>query len=322
MFTRISAFFISVLIALTSAFSFIPRQLWFGGKTYAAADGEAILLNAALISDTHSDSSFVHERTKIMRRVFCGISQADDMPDVLVMAGDISNASDPKEYRMLEWSMQNFNKIGTVLPAAGNHDVRARDTYGEALGYFCDFLRFCGIESDTTYYATEMKGFPFIILGSDDMLSLEAEISDSQLAWFEAQLAQSMESQKPLFIVCHQPLYGSNNVTYHPEAEKNYGLGAQSGKIEAILKKYVPDYDYPVFFINGHLHRDYDEYTVDGNFCQNLYCITLPSASKTGEGGLGMAMEIYPDKILLRGRNYITAEWINQYEIPLTTPIS
>lgn len=322
MFSRISAFFISVLIALTSAFSFIPRQIWFGSEKYEAADSESMILNAALISDTHSDSSFFHDRSKIMRRVFCGVSQTDDIPDVLVMAGDISNASDPKEYRMLEWSMENFNKIGTVLPAAGNHDVRARDTYAEACGYFCDFARFCGIETDKTYYSADVNGFKFIILGSEDKLSLEADISDAQLQWLEAQLIEGMKTNKPVFIVCHQPLYDSNNVRFDPDAEKNYGVGSQSGRIEEILEKYVPDYGYPVFFINGHLHHDFNDYTVDGDFCKNLYCITLPSASKTGEGGLGMALEVYPDKILLRGRNYITAEWINEYSIPLNTPIS
>ncbi len=313
-FTKVAAFIMSILMSFTSAFSFIPASIWFGKETYTVADSENILFDVALISDTHSDSSYFHERSKMMRKVFCGISQTDRVPDALVISGDVSNASDPKEYSMLQWSMNTFNKVENVLPSAGNHDVRARDTYEEALGYFTDFASFCGIETETVYYSAEVKGYNFIILGSDDKLSLEASISDRQLEWLESELVKAMESKKPVFIVCHQPLYNSNNVVYNPEAEKNYGVGEQSAQIEAILKKYVPTYECPVFFVNGHLHHDFDDYTVDGNLCPNLYCITLPSITKTADGGLGMAVEVYPDKVLLRARNYASMEWIEDYQ--------
>lgn len=46
---------------------------------------------------------------------------------------------------------------------------------------------------------------------------------------------------------------------------------------------------------------------------RKLYCINIPSAVKTGDGGLGMALEVYPGKIILRDRNYITAEWLDKY---------
>lgn len=306
------------IIALLSVFSFIPESIWFGNEKYSVSDGESILLNVALISDTHSSSELFNERSALLRKLLCGISHTENIPDVLAVAGDISNASDPKEYRMLEWSMGIFNKIQTIIPAAGNHDVRACDTFDEAKGYFCDFARFCGIETDKTYYSTTVNGFTFIVLGSEDMLSLEAEISDKQLEWFENELLNAMKSDKPVFIVCHQPLYNSNNCFYHPEAEKNYGVGAQSEKLEAIFKKYVPDYGKPVLFINGHLHRSYSEYSVDKAFCKNLICVNLPSATKTEDGGLGMAMEVYSDKILLKARNYITEEWLEEYSIEIS----
>ncbi len=102
-------------------------------------------------------------------------------------------------------------------------------------------------------------------------------------------------------------------MVYDPSAEKNYGVGEQSAKIEEIIKKYAPGCDYPVFFINGHLHHNFNEYTVDGNLCENLWCVTLPSVTKTAEGGLGMALEVYPDKVLLREINYSTLEFSKDY---------
>lgn len=312
-FSKITAFIMSVLMSFTSFFSFLPTYFWFGDKTYTIEDSESILLDVALISDVHSSSEYFHERSRMMRKVLCGISQADHIPDAIVISGDVSNASDPKEFGMLQWSMNTYNKVENVIPSAGNHDVRACDTYEEALGYFTDFVSFCGIETEKAYYSVQVKGYSFIVLGSEDKLTLESEISDEQLTWFDNELSKATESNKPVFIVCHQPLYNSNNVVYNPDAEKNYGIGTASSHIEEILRKYVPTYDCPVFFINGHLHHNFDEYTFDKNFCDNLYCITLPSITKTADGGLGMSLEVYPDKVLVKARNYFTMELLEDY---------
>ncbi len=312
--TRLTSFFMVILYALTSAFSFIPRSIWYGDKTYSVTDRERILLDAAFISDTHSSSEYFNERSRLLRKALCGISQTDYLPDTLVIAGDISNASDPKEYSMLRWSMETFNKVKSVLPAAGNHDVRAAGTFEEAAGYFCDFAKLCGIETDKTYYSTYINDYKFIILGSEDMLSLEAHISDTQLQWFDSQMAEAVTTNKPVFVVCHQPLYNSNNTTFNPNSEKNWGIGAQNEQITGIFRKYVPSYDYPVFFITGHLHRSYNEYSFDTDYCENLYCVNIPSVTKTESGGLGLTVEVYSDEVLLRARNYITMEWLESYQ--------
>lgn len=304
----------AILYALTGAFSFIPRSIWYGKDEYTVEDSEQILLDVAFISDTHSNSAYFHDRSKLLRKAVCGVSQTDRIPDAMVIAGDVSNASDPKEYSMLEWTMRTFNKVETVLPAAGNHDVRACDTYEEAAGYFCDFAKFCGVETDTTYYSASVNGYSFIILGSEDMLSIEAYISDTQLEWLDAQMAEAVKTEKPVFVVCHQPLYNTNNTYYNPEAEKNWGIGDQTEQVTEILKKYAADYDYPVFYISGHLHHSYDEYSVDTGLCDNLYCVNIPSVTKTEDGGLGLAVEVYSDRVLLRARNYISMEWLEDYK--------
>ena len=315
--TKIITFFLTVLYTLSAAFSVLPAKAWFCGRKYPVEDAESILLDAALIADTHSDSGFFHDRSKILRKVVCGISQAERIPDALVIAGDISNATDKDEYAMLTWCMKTFNKVPRVIPAAGNHDTRASDTYAEAETYFRDFAASVGMETEKVYYSTEVNGYTFIVLGSEGQLRLEAVLSDEQLAWFESVLAEAVKGGKPVFIINHQPLYNSNNVFFDPLAEKNHGIGEQSAAVEAILRKYVPDAPCPVFFISGHLHYEYSENSFDDSFCENLYCVNIPSVSKNGDGGQGMALEVYPGKVLLRGINYITQEWIEgcEYEV-------
>ncbi len=312
--TKIISLLFSLLFSFTSFFSFLPRSVWYGEETYTVDDSESIVFHAALTADVHSQSAFFDERSKAIRKIICGVSQTDSLPDVLVIAGDISNATDEKEYRMLKWSLSAFNQIPRILPAAGNHDVRAGASYEDARSKFCRFACFCGIETDKVYYSTSVKGYPFIVLGSESPLSIEAELSDEQLAWFEAQLVQALKTEKPVFIISHQAMYHSHGLTYKPEAEKNWGLGKQSEKVEAILRKYVPAYPYPVFFISGHLHYAFNENTVDDTFCRNLHCISLPSVSKTNSGGLGMSLEVYPDRLLLKERNFLTMEDYASYE--------
>lgn len=319
--SKITSFIFAILFSVTSIFACIPRSIWYGNDKYSVEDSENIIFNAALIADIHSQSQYFDSRSKDIRKIMCGISQTNSVPDALIIAGDISNASDAKEYRMLEWSMDTFNKIPNIIPATGNHDVRARDSYEEAIGNFFDFASFCGVKTSKAYYSTQIKGYPFIVLGSESQVSIEADISDEQVEWFENQLVEAQKTSKPIFIVSHQAMYNSHNLIYNPEAEKNWGLGDKSDEIEAIIRKYVPSYSCPVFFISGHLHYTFDEYTVDTRFCENLCCISLPSVTKTDDGGLGMSLEVYPDKIILKSRNFLTMEnFLNyQYCIPVNS---
>jgi len=313
-FSRITSLFFAILFSITSVFSFVPRTIWYGKETYSVEDSENILLDVALIADTHSRSKYYNDFNKTIRKTLCGISQTDNIPDALVIAGDISNAASEEEYRMIEWSFDTFNKVPNIIPATGNHDIRGRDTYEESVANFIDFAEFCGIETEKPYYSTTVNGYKFIVIGSEEQLRLEAVVSDEQLTWFEEQMMDAVTTNKPFFIISHQPMYNSHEVYYVEGAEKNHGLGAQSDKIESIIRKYVPDYQYPVFFVTGHLHYSFDENTVDSEFIKNLYSISLPSSTKTEDGGLGMAVEVYSDRILLRARNYITMEWLEDYQ--------
>lgn len=314
MISKITSVIMLVFYTLSSVFSVIPQTIWYGFDKYTVTDSESIVFNVALISDTHSDSKYFNERSKTLRKVMCGISRTDSLPDAMVIAGDISNATDAGEYKRLERTMRTFNRIENVIPSTGNHDVRASDTYQQAEERFSDFAQFCGIQTEKTYYSATVKGYRFIVLSSESQLDIEADISDEQLKWFEQQIIEAEKTNKPFFIVCHQAMYNSNNVLYHPEAEKNWGIGNKSDEIEAIIRKYVPSYQCPVFFISGHVHRSFNEYSFDSNFCENLYCISLPSVTKTDGGGLGMALEVYPDCILVKARNYITMEWLEDFQ--------
>ena len=313
-FTKFASFFMTMIYSVSAFFSVIPATIWYGDKKYTVADPQSIVLEASFIGDTHAKASYFEEYTEILRKSFCGISRTDTLPDAVIITGDVTNAASEKEYKSLKYTLKSFNKVETVIPATGNHDIRGRDTFEESAQNFYNFADFCGIKTDKTYFTTSVKGFSFIIIGSEKQRRLDAVISDEQLSWFDAQMAQAVKTQKPIFIVCHQPLYNSNETYFDPEAEKNHGVGDQSEQIADILRKYVPSYQYPVFFISGHLHRSFDERAFDFTFMDNLYCVNIPSITKTENGGDGLSVEVYPDKVLLRARNYIKMEWLPDYQ--------
>ena len=73
-----------------------------------------------------------------------------------------------------------------------------------------------------------------------------------------------------------------------------------------------------MLLISGHLHAEFSEKTVEklGN---NFYSLNLPSVQITHEGGEGIVMEAYDDKIVLRSRNFITNKELEEvkYKIEL-----
>lgn len=107
--SKIVSFLLAILCTVSPLFSGIAEKEWFGEEKYTVEDAENILLDIAVISDTHSSSEFLSEQTELLRRVICGISHTARIPDALVIAGDISNATDKKEYGRLAKTMEVYS---------------------------------------------------------------------------------------------------------------------------------------------------------------------------------------------------------------------
>ena len=63
LFSRITSFIVLIFYTFTSAFSGVAGTFWYGREKYSVADSSSILLDVALISDTHSDSAYYHDRS-------------------------------------------------------------------------------------------------------------------------------------------------------------------------------------------------------------------------------------------------------------------
>ena len=146
------------------------------------------------------------------------------------------------------------------------------------------------------YYSYEVNGYKFIVLGSTGAAFEEAEISEEELAWLNSELAAANGLPKT---------WGSGN-------NKTAGsIGKQSDAIKEILGQYKN-----VFFITGHLHTGFGQYTYEE--IGTIHGVNLPSIGIDGADGLeipaGIMLEIYEDEVVFRARDFASGKYLPEYD--------
>ena len=65
-----------------------------------------------------------------------------------------------------------------------------------------------------------------------------------------------------------------------------------------------------VLYVNGHTHAEQTEYSF--GHIGKVPTVTLPRGMGTDEypAGIGIVIEVYESKVLVRARNFIEGEWI------------
>lgn len=319
-FVKLTAFLTVILYIIVGALNGVP----FAGKKYAPEHAEDIRLNAVLTADVHVDSDPLHPRNILLMKFLLGVGKSDAPVDALILAGDIANLAEQKEYGYLKAILRLYNKTGCVIPSMGNHDSGSTSmgkdcekTFETTCANFRDFQRFCGIESDTNYYVRIVNGYHFIVIATDEMLDAgDPVLHEEQLEWIDARLAEAAESGKPVFVVGHEPIFFGGRFT----DEYVLSDGTPAG-LERIIQKYT-DAGTLVLFVGGHRH-DLMTQECFMNPSENFYCINLPTSTKNDEdadrNGDAAALEIYDDRMIIRPRNYISGQWYDyQFDVPLT----
>ena len=287
-----------ITMALTARL--LPKLIF---KSKKKAD-DGVLMSAAMIADLHVDGDTYRGRNNSVRQGLVGISCYKKV-DAIIMAGDITNSAHVSEYKNLKQYLKKYSKVERVIPEMGNHDTRATSIepyYNEALDLYNDFCKFCGIEKgERPYYVTDLKGYRVITISSEGIPNTDqAIISDEQLKWFEKELIAAAELKRPIFVVSHQPPAGRNG------AVGGCSIGEASESLDKILCENASSAA-PVIFVSGHMHemRGLD------NPKEGLYFINMTSFMYTR--GIGFMAEVYSDRVVLEGCNFITGETDDNY---------
>lgn len=253
------------------------------------------------------------------------LANMDAPLDALILAGDITETGQSVEFQMVGEILNTYaGAFRHFLCVPGNHDVRLRP-YQKQMRVFNDFVRSVpgGVAGDDRQYfhAVRMRGYKFLLMGTDRATFEGAYISSRQLRWLDQQIAQ--ENGKPVFVVNHQTLKGLNGLpkTWLGKGNWRGSVGWDSDKLRAVFEKHRN-----VIFLTGHLHYGTSEYAYED--CGAFKSLSVPTVGVVNHGDLtddaqGYVLSVYDDRIVARARVFGKGRYVDE-SVPnacITIPI-
>ena len=223
-----------------------------------------------------------------------------------------------------------------VYPVQGNHDIRDGDGWNKYYyqpHYWNDFFRGWLDHSNNdegvhkyqnkvtysnthNYYDAEIFGNHFIFLEMPKMQAPHFYLGDEQLYWLDKKLYEKEATGKPIFVFGHVPTESEVDASYWDDQLKD----------DAELKKILERHPTAVY-VSGHTHYSLDIDTYSSlNGAQQTYSvvndggtttINVPNGTNyldTTEvtGSHGVFAEVYEDRVLLRGRDFVAGKWLSK----------
>ena len=290
-------------------------------------------LCATIVSDTHID---VKHPVKIvpMYLLMSALRGAKkSRSDAFITVGDTTSAGTAVNWALARKCFKMVpDAAKKIILTVGNHDGWNDDGgYDAAQGeYFSAYRDICKREITTTYFSEVINGYYFICIGTDSDSGCQAAIGDTQMEWFRAEMEKAGATEKPVFVFCHQSLNGRHGLprtwdrVEKPDRPLDEGgIGERSEEIAEILKKYKN-----VFYFSGHSHMGLsgEDMLKKEGYCtfeteDGVTLVNLPSLSCGNHHGelqglgIGLQLEIYDTRVVLRPKNYISGKWIKKLSI-------
>lgn len=264
----------------------------FGGNeiTYTAEKPDEVIMSFSAVSDIHVESNNP-KPYNVFYDVLEGLSSGEDN-DAVIFLGDNTMNGQSIENLFFFSAVKAISPAEKIFVALGNHDIgNGEGDYDKFVGeYIINNRLYLGNSIDKPYYYEVVNGCYMIFLASEDLAVNECVMTETQLAWLKGVLDEASQQNCRAFVFNHHPLYQLT--------------GVESDALAELLN----DYD-NVLYLYGHTH---DELDAD-NFGEQGGVDTINVPRATAEGN-GVVVEVYEDEILVRGRNFITNEWIEGLE--------
>ncbi len=291
-----------------------------------------IKLCATIVSDTHIDEK---NPTKwfpmmLLKRALKGAKLSRS--DAFITVGDTTSRGSRANWDMTRECFRKYpDAAKKIILTIGNHDGWNDDGFDSAIKeYYSAYKDICSRNISTPYFSEIINGYYFICIGTDADSGCEAEISDTQMKWFSEEMEKAGKTDKPVFVFCHQSLNQRHGLPRtwdrHEIPDRDPldgGIGARSDEVASVLKKYKN-----VFYFSGHSHMGLcgEDMTAKEGYASfeeedGVTLINLPSlacGNHHGEyikTGVGIQLEIYEDKVVLRPKNYFSGKWITGINI-------
>jgi len=302
---------VGLLLSLIMVWTVPPSR----AVTFEAKDPDNLRLQVSVFADIHMQGFFWSQFRLPMQsfdqltRSLRDISGAAQPIDALVLLGDNTMNGQSLEYIWLYGLLSRYNRARETFVVMGNHDLSlntmAPRTAIDRHNFF--WQSYDGTRATEAYYSRVIGGYTFIALAGEgpadgnvtNPSADERIISDEQIAW----LAQTMENApegKPIFVFVHQHVN-----TGFPLPE----FFPRAAEIREILEQYDN-----VFVFNGHWHSLPMLYSLENG----VHYVNAPTIHSHGYGehdiaGEGLQLEVYDDRVIIRGRNFMAGEWMDEY---------
>ena len=284
-----------------SVFAELPKGI--------AAEREEPLYSFQVFSDTHIQADPNHLHNRHLRMALADIQKTDPDSIAILHVGDVTDNGEVGQYRQYNEIVNSFEDLPFIYCTPGNHDLR-NATYDLAIDRFLE-----NTNAPHGYYSEKIGDASFIMLGSQDLDNWDldrssAHLRDDQLDFLRAELAKAADGMQPIFVYLHQPLY---NTVSGSLPGQNWNGVDKDAEMREIFKQYPQ-----VVFFTGHTHWELDAESpmyagngVDATMFNDAAVGYLWTDADTGkEGSQGYYVEVYGDKLLVRGRDFVNAKWI------------
>lgn len=290
-FTTVINFIRDVLASLLILMNLSPVASG-NAVSYEAEKPDELITSFVCVSDIHVETNNPKSYQNLSD-VLYGIKAGENVDTVIYTGDNVMNGQVTEDFLF-------YSAIRTMRPAknnlvvVGNHDVGNGE--GDYASLRQKFIRnnalYLGNIMKTDYYYKVIDGCYMIILSSEDNSASEFHMTEEQFIWLEGVLKKAADENARVFVFNHFPI--------------RYLKTSAPSRLAKLLQEYNCE-----LFVHGHIHDNlgadnfYSYYGVD--------CINLPRVTETTDydAGDGIVVEVYEDEIVVRGRNFITGEWID-----------
>ncbi|MBD2870531.1 metallophosphoesterase family protein [Paenibacillus arenilitoris] len=277
---------------------------------------ESPLLAFHVITDTHVTDDPEHEHNRNFDRALRDIAANRTDSCGIMHVGDVTDRGFPEEYAELRriWD-KHKDRLPELLFTMGNHDV-AQGVWPDRLARFLTATDMTG-----PYHDHWIRGFHFIFLGTEQGLDLFCDLSEEQLAWLDAKLGEEASPDRPAFVFLHQPL--KDTVAGSSEAQNWFGV-TQDAELKAVLAKHR----HAILF-TGHTHWELDAPhnfhdgagRLPAMFNASSVAYLWTDEDERKDGSQGYCVEVYEDRVLVRGRDFTTGSWVEGAQFQVNFPV-
>jgi len=258
-----------------------------------------------IITDTHVTADPGHEYNLNFESALQDIAARSEGSCGIMHIGDVTDHGFPEEYEEMQRIVNKYrDKLPEITFTLGNHDVGLGD-WASRLGLYEKHTGMSG-----PYHDHWIQGLHYIFLGTEQGLPIFADLSQEQLDWLKHALREQSSPDKPIFLFLHQPL--KDTVAGSLESQMWYGV-QQDEELQAILAEYPQ-----TLLFTGHTHWEMEAennmYPGLGKTATMFNCASVAylwtNEDKRKAGSQGYEVEVYQDKVVVRGRDFTTGTWI------------